>query len=148
MIRKLKFISLLVFAVFFLTACSSGIYGTVRLVDNEGMAVKEEPAGTVVNMINTTAELGQASYSVNVDQNGKFQSEKDAITPGVWKVEASKIGYSTETATVEIKKGGSKKIDFALKKITEGKRKSIESSQSDSDKIINPGEVNIQPPSM
>jgi hypothetical protein len=33
-------------------------------------------------------------------------------------------------------------------KIDEGKRKAIEGAASDEDKIINPGEVNLQPPSM
>jgi hypothetical protein len=35
-----------------------------------------------------------------------------------------------------------------LPKIQEAKRKSIKGSASDEDKIINPGEVNIQPPAM
>jgi hypothetical protein len=63
-------------------------------------------------------------------------------------VEASRIGYMTDTQTVEITKFGSKKVNFKLKKITEGSRKSIEGSRSDEDKIVNPGEVNIQPPTM
>jgi hypothetical protein len=35
-----------------------------------------------------------------------------------------------------------------LKKIEEGRRKSIKGAASDEDKIINPGEVNIQAPAM
>jgi hypothetical protein len=39
-------------------------------------------------------------------------------------------------------------VELKLKKIPEGKRKSIEGSKSDENKIVNPGEVNIQPPTM
>jgi hypothetical protein len=42
--------------------------------------------------------------------------------------------------------GGRQQVELILKKIPEGKRRSIERSDSDRDKIINPGEVNIQPP--
>jgi hypothetical protein len=73
---------------------------------------------------------------------------KDYIVPGKYKVEASRIGYLTETQSVEITKFGSKKLEFKLRKIPEGKLKSIEGSKSDEDKIVNPGEVNIQPPAM
>jgi hypothetical protein len=54
----------------------------------------------------------------------------------------------TETRSVEVTKFSSKKVEFKLKKITEGKRKSMEGAMSDEDKIINPGEVNIQSPTM
>jgi hypothetical protein len=137
--------------VLLLAACSPKIYGTVQLVDANMQpipAAKEGPQGTVVNMINTTSTLEQASHAVNVDAEGKFESLKDKVFPGMYKVEASRIGYLTETQTVEIKKFTRKKIEFKLKKILEGKRKTIEGSKSDEDKIINPGEVNIQPPTM
>jgi hypothetical protein len=39
-------------------------------------------------------------------------------------------------------------VDLKLKQIPEGKRKSIEGSRTDENKIVNPGEVNIQPPTM
>jgi hypothetical protein len=54
----------------------------------------------------------------------------------------------TDTQSVKVTKFGSKKVEFKLKKIPEGKRKTIEGSKSDEDKIVNPGEVNIQPPTM
>ena len=108
----------------------------------------EHPKGTVINMINTTAKMEKASHSVVVDEKGEFESEKDALPPGTYKVEANRIGYETETETVEIKGSTSKKLVFKLRKIDEGKRKSIESHTSDADKIINPGEVNIRPPGM
>ena len=66
----------------------------------------------------------------------------------MYKVEASRIGYMTDTQTVEVTKFGGNKVEFKLKRIPEGKRKSIEGSRSDEDKIVNPGEVNIQPPTM
>lgn len=136
-------------AVLLLAGCSPKIHGTVQLVDNDmEPIVGESPQGTVVNMINTTAKVEKASFSAVADEKGKFESEKDAITPGTYKVEASRIGFDTETHTVEIKGSTSKKLKFILKKIEEGERKSIEGAASDADKIINPGEVNIQPPGM
>jgi hypothetical protein len=132
-------------------ACSPSIYGTVQLMDANLQPIppaKESPEGTIVNMINTTTTLEKASQAVTVNAEGKFESVKDYIIPGTYKVEASRIGYMTDTKTVEIKRFGGKKVEFKLKKIPEGKRKSIEGSKSDEDKIINPGEVNIQPPEM
>jgi hypothetical protein len=132
-------------------ACSPRIYGTVQLMDANMQPIpvtKEGPEGTVVNMINTTTTLENASHAVNVDADGKFESVKDSIIPGTYKVEASRIGFMTETQSLEITKFGSKKVEFKLKKIPEGNRKTFEGSKSDEDKIVNPGEVNIQPPTM
>ncbi len=134
-----------------LGSCSPSIHGTVQLVDANMQPVppaKESPEGTVVNMINITSTIEKASHAVTADAEGKFESQKDRIIPGTYKVEASRIGYQTDTQTVEITKFGSKKVEFKLKKIVEGKRKSIEGSKSDEDKIVNPGEVNIQAPEM
>lgn len=132
-------------------ACSPKIYGTVQLVDANLQPIspaKESPQGTVVNMINTTTTLEKASGAVITDPEGKFQSLKDYVIPGLYKVEANRIGYMTDTQTVKVTKFGGKKVEFKLKKIPEGKRKTIEGSKSDEDKIVNPGEVNIQPPTM
>ena len=132
-------------------ACSPKIHGTVQLLD-AGLqpisSANESPQGTVVNMINTTTTLEKASGAVATDAQGKFESAKGYIIPGMYKVEANRIGYMTETQTVKITKFGSKKVEFKLKKIPEGKRKTIEGSKSDEDKIVNPGEVNLQPPTM
>jgi hypothetical protein len=132
-------------------ACSPKIYGTVQLLD-AGLqpipAANESPQGTVVNMINTTTTLEKASGAVAANAEGKFESAKNYIIPGMYKVEATRIGYMTETQSVKITKFGSKKVEFKLKKIPEGKRKTIEGSKSDEDKIVNPGEVNLQPPTM
>jgi len=132
-----------------LPACSARIYGTVQLVDpNLQPMAKESRQGTVVNMINTTATLEQASRAVTTDQEGKFETGKDGLPPGTYRVEVSRIGFETETQTVEIGRYTRKKVEFNLKKIEEARRKTIKGSMSDADKIVNPGEVNIQPPLM
>jgi len=132
-------------------ACAPKISGTVLLVDAKMTpipAAKESPVGTVVNLINTTTTLEKASQAVTVNEKGEFESEKDFIVPGMYKVEVTRIGYLTETKSVEITAHTREKLEFKLKKISESKRKSIEGSKSDEDKIVNPGEVNIQPPTM
>jgi len=134
-----------------LDACAPKIYGTVRLLDANLQPIpltQESPQGTVINMINTTTTLEKASQAVAVDNEGKFESIKDYVIPGIYKVEASRIGYITETKSVEVGKFSGKKVEFQIKKISEEKRKSIEGSKTDEDKIVNPGEVNIQPPTM
>jgi hypothetical protein len=148
--RNAKKFTLIAFLLL-LSACSPRIYGTLQLMDPNMQPIppaKESPEGTVVNMINITSTLEQASHAVTVNSEGKFESGKGKLAPGKYKVEASRIGYQTDTQTVEITKFGGKKVAFKLKKIAEGKRKSIEGSRSDEDKIVNPGEVNIQPPTM
>ncbi len=132
-----------------LASCSPKIYGRLELVDTAMRPVAgDNAAGTVVNMINTTAPIEKASHAAVVDGKGEFTSAKDAIVRGTYKVEAGRIGYVTETQTVEIGRFTRKKLEIRLKKIDEGTRKAIESSTSDEDKIINPGEVNLQPPSL
>ena len=134
-----------------LGACSPKIYGTVQLLDANLQPIppaNESPQGTVVNMINTTTTLEKASQAVTVDADGKFESVKDYVIPGSYKVEASRIGFVTETQAVEISRFGRKKIKFKLTKIPEAQRMSIEGSKSDEDKIVNPGEVNMQPPTL
>lgn len=127
--------------------CAS-IHGTVQLVDGRQQPIpNESPKGTVVNMINTSAAVERASSSALVDDKGQFESPKDSIKPGVYKVEVSRIGYETQTETVKVSSFGNK-IQFKLRKIEEAKRKSITGSSTDEDKIINPGEVNIQAPTM
>ncbi len=129
-----------------LAACTPGIYGSVRLIDHTmAPVINESPEGTVVNMINTSVSVEEASHSVTADAEGNFESEKKAISKGTYKIEGGRIGYVTETLTVEVG-SGRQKVELTLKKIPEGKRRSIERSDSDRDKIINPGEVNIQPP--
>ena len=148
---KYRTILLLLLSVLVLltVACSAKIYGKVELVNLKMEPIEgEHPKGTVINMINTTAKVEKASHSVVVDEKGEFESEKEAIFPGTYKVEATRIGFDTETRTVEMKGSTREKIKFQLKKIPEGKRRTIEGASSDADKIINPGEVNIRPPEM
>jgi hypothetical protein len=132
-----------------MSGCGATIHGTVLLVDSRQQPIaNESPKGAVVNMINTTAAVEQASSSATVDEKGEFESSKGSIKPGIYKVEASRIGYETQTETVEVGTFFGKKVQFKLPKIQEAKRKSIKGSATDEDKIINPGEVNIQPPAM
>jgi hypothetical protein len=127
--------------------CAS-IHGTVQLVDGREQPIRNEnPKGTVVNMINTSAAVERASTSAFADDKGAFESPKDSIKPGVYKVEVTRIGYETRTETIEVGTFG-KKVEFKLRKIEEAKRTSIKGSSTDEDKIINPGEVNIQAPTM
>lgn len=142
-IRALALIALL-----FLSGCSTAIRGTVQLVDARQQPItNDSPKGAVVNMINTQAAVEQASASAPVNEKGEFESPKDGITKGVYKVEVSRIGYETQTQTVEVGTFGTK-VDFKLRRIEEAKRRSIKGAATDEDKIINPGEVNIQAPSM
>jgi hypothetical protein len=147
--RKQLLIVGIAVAVLFCAGCSPKIYGTVELIDpNDKPVADESPQGTVINMINTSEKVEKASHSTVVNEEGEFESEKEAITPGTWKVEAARIGYNTETQTVEIGGSTRKKLSFRLKQIEEAQRRTIEGSATDADKIINPGEVNIQPPGM
>jgi len=149
MYRRVIFLFFIAVVVLPLVACSPKIYGTVTLLDtNMRPVIGESPQGTLVNMINTTASLEEASHSVVVNEEGKFESDQKALKSGTYKVEANRMGYITETKTLEIGCCSGEEVNLTLKKIHMGKRKAIESSRSDEDKIINPGEVNIQPPIM
>src|SRR5207244_914496 len=140
--------TLLVLTALLLSACAANIRGTVQLVDSRQQPIpNDSPKGAVVNMINTKAAVDQASASASVDEKGEFESPKDSIKPGVYKVEVSRIGYETQTETVEVGSFG-KKLEIKLRRIDEARRKSIKGATSDEDKIINPGEVNIQAPAM
>ena len=134
--------------LFALSACGASIRGTVQLVDTRDQPIAtESPKGTVVNMINTSAAVEKASASAQVDEKGEFESPKDSVQSGIYKIETSRIGYETQSQTVEVGNFGTK-VQIKLKKIEEGRRKSIKGSATDEDKIINPGEVNIQAPAM
>jgi hypothetical protein len=131
-----------------LSGCGATIRGTVQLVDGRDQPIaSESPKGTVVNMINTSAAVDKASASASVDEKGEFESPKDSIQTGIYKVEASRIGYETQTQTVEVGNFGTK-VQIRLRRIEEARRKALKGSTSDEDKIINPGEVNIQAPAM
>src|SRR5213593_3811593 len=107
-----------------LPACAAKIHGTVQLVDaNRQPMAKAGLHGTVVNMINTTVPVEQASHAVTTDADGAFESMKDRLKPGTYRVEASRIGYETDTQTVEIKEHTRKKNEFKLRQIQEGTRR-------------------------
>lgn len=134
-----------------LSACAPSIRGSIQLVDANNKPIPvaiASPDGAVVNMINTSAAVEEASHSITVAADGKFESAKDVIKKGKYKVEVSHLGFQTETRAVEVTTFSSPTVDVSLKKIPEGRRKSIRGSRSDEDKIVNPGEVNIQPPSI
>jgi hypothetical protein len=135
-------------ALLALSGCGATIRGTVQLVDGRDQPVaNESPKGTLINMINTTAAVDKASASASADEKGEFESPKDSLTTGMYKVEASRIGYETQSQTVEVGNFGTK-VQIKLRRIEEAKRRAIKGSSSDEDKIINPGEVNIQAPAM
>jgi len=139
---------LALFVLMLLSGCAASIRGTVQLVDSRQQPIPNESArGAVVNMINTKAAVEQASASAAVNEKGEFESAKDSIKSGVYKVEVSRIGYETQTQTVEVGSFGNK-LDFKLRRIEEAKRRSIKGAATDEDKIVNPGEVNIQAPAM
>jgi hypothetical protein len=136
------------FVLLLISGCGATIRGTVQLIDSRDQPVaNESPKGTVVNMINTSAAVEKASASASVDDKGEFESPKDSVQTGVYKVETSRIGYETQTQTVEVGNFGTK-VQIKLKRIEDAKRKAIKGSATDEDKIINPGEVNIQAPEM
>ena len=148
MMRKFKLV-LIIIALISINGCATKIHGTVKLVDRNSQPVTSDvPVNITVNMINTSSSLENASHSVLTNDKGEFRSQGGKLEPGLYKVEVSRIGYKTATQTLEVKKRQSKKLDLFLRQISEGKRKSVRNLDKDQNKIINPGEVNIQPPSM
>ncbi len=135
-------------ALLLLSGCASTISGSVAFVDREN---KPEPdaklEGVVVNMINTTSAIGQASYSVKTDAKGKFEADPKQLKPGTYKIEVNEPGYLPVSKQIEFK-DSSREVELVLKKMPMGTSRSYRGMQSDKDKIINPGEVNIQPPEM
>jgi len=135
-------------AVLLLSGCAANITGKVSFVDRDNQPVKDAKVeGLVVNMINTTSSLGQASHSVKTGPDGKFKAEEKLIKPGTYKIEVNEPGYLPASKTVEFKEE-SREVELELKPLPVGGARSYRGMQSDKDKIINPGEVNIQPPSM
>ena len=146
--RMVSLVSLMLF-IAVMSGCSAKISGVVRLIDANSQPIADENAsGIVINMINTTGSLESASHSVKTNEKGEFISEKKKILPGVYKVETQRIGYRSTTQTVEVGKFSHRKLELFLRKIKTSNRRSVKTNTSDADKIINPGEVNIQPPSM
>lgn len=146
---QLKTSLILIISLIALSGCSAKISGVVRLIDaNSQPITNESPEGIVVNMINTTGSLETASHSVKTNEKGEFMSEKKKILPGMYKVETQRIGYKNTTQTIEVGKYSHRKLELFLRQIKTNKRRSVQSTKTDANKIVNPGEVNIQPPSM
>lgn len=135
-------------ALLLLSGCASNITGSVKFMGRDN---KPEPdaklEGVVVNLINTTSQIGEASYSVKTDSKGRFETDAKQLKPGTYKIEANEPGYLPTSKTIEFK-DSSREVELELKKMPAGGSRSYRGMQSDKDKIINPGEVNIQPPSM
>lgn len=140
--------SMVVLLALLLGGCASTISGSVKFAD-QGSKAEQDPRleGVLVNMINTSSSLGQASYSVKTDPKGKFEADAKQLKPGTYKIEVNEPGYVPTSKTIEFK-DSSREVNIELKKIPVGSSRSYRGMQSDKDKIINPGEVNIQPPSM
>ena len=131
-----------------LGGCAAGISGTVRLLDANNKPLPDvKPQGITVNLINTTSAVESASHSVKTNEDGKFSVGSEFVTPGIYRIEASEAGFLTATKTIEVRKS-SRSVELDLRRIPRGASHSYRGMQSDKDKIINPGEVNIQPPSM
>jgi hypothetical protein len=131
-----------------LGGCAASISGTVKVVDRENKPVSDAKVeGIVVNMINTTAAIEQASYSVKTDAKGRFAADPKQIKPGTYKIEAHEVGYLPANKTIEFK-DSSREVELELKPVPTGGSRAYRGAPSDRDKIVNPGEVNIQPPSM
>ncbi len=136
-------------AALLLGGCAVGISGSVRLVDANNEPVPEAKLdGIVVNLINTTSAVENASASVKTDEKGNFKTDsKQEVKPGTYKIEASEAGYLPVSKTIEVK-DSSREVELVLKQLPRGRTHSYRGPSSDRDQIINPGEVNIQPPSM
>jgi Carboxypeptidase regulatory-like domain len=131
-----------------LGGCAAGISGTVRLLDANNKPLPDvKPQGIIVNLINTTSPVERASHSVKTDEKGEFSVGPEFVTPGIYRVEASEAGFLTATKTIEVRKS-SRSVELDLRRIPRGMSQSYRGMKSDKDKIINPGEVNIQPPSL
>lgn len=135
-------------ALLLLGGCASTITGTVKFVDRENKAEPDSKLeGVVVNLINTSLLIEDASYSVKTDKKGVFETDSKRLKPGTYKIEVNEPGYLPISKTIEFK-DSSREVELELKKMPSGGARSYRGMQSDKDKIINPGEVNIQPPSM
>jgi hypothetical protein len=113
--------------------------GNARPVINDNLN------GIVINLMNTSAALESASHSVSTDEKGNFAAQNANLKPGIYKIEAGKEGYLTSTTSVNVGSGNTQ-VELLLR--LNNNRQSIRVNSSDADKIINPGEVNIRPPSM
>ena len=120
------------------------ILGRATLVDENGAPVPGAVAsGVTLNFINLQGKIEDSIAAVQTDAQGKYRSAE--LPPGKYTVEAVLPGYVIGRSTVVLEKHGAKNALFALKKIREGKGRSVKESQDEN--IPSPGEVMIKPPS-
>ena len=124
---------------------SPGISGDVRLVDRKGAVVKGNLKGIVVNMINLSGELGETSASAVTDEKGHFA--KADLGKGAYKIEVIKEGFKVATLEISLGSHERRSLQVDLVRLSASKRKSIKMKKG-REEINNPGQVNIQPPSM
>jgi hypothetical protein len=120
------------------------ILGKTTMIDETTAPAAPAPAvGVTVNFINLTGTIEDSVVSVQSDAKGEYRSPE--LAPGKYSVEAMLPGFVIGKATVVLQKHGKKKAPFVLKKIREGKGKSLNESLEEN--LPNPGEVKIDPPS-
>ena len=149
---RMRRIASLLLVVSFLSGCASvmiwrsaGISGKVRLVDNNGKEVKGRLQGIVVNIINLSADLEEASCSVVTDETGAFV--KNELDKGAYKLEIVKEGYKITTQEITLGGHERRKISVDLVRLSAHQRRTIKMKKG-REEINNPGQVNIGPPSM
>ncbi len=148
---KTHLVAVLAFA-FICTSCahvmvwrSPGISGQVRLVDSKGNEVTGNLKGIVVNMINLSGELGETSASAITDATGSFG--KSELSKGAYKIEVIKEGFKVGVLEVNLGSHERLSLQVELTRLSASKRKTIKMRKG-REEINNPGQVNIQPPSM
>ncbi len=124
---------------------SPGFSGQVRLVNKKGGEVKGNLKGIVINMINLSGELGKTSASAVTDEKGHFA--KTELTKGAYKIEVMKDGFKVAVLEVSLGSHERRSLLVDLVRLSASKRKSIKMKKG-REEIRNPGQVNIQPPSM
>ncbi len=140
--------TIVIAALMLLGGCAANISGTVKVVAPVNQPVPDAKLeGIVVNMINTSGSIEGASYSVKTDAKGRFQADPKQLRPGTYKIEANEPGFMPVSKTIEFKET-SRELELELRPLPISGNRTYRNTQSDRDKIINPGEVNIQPPSM
>ena len=145
-------LALLMATILLTTGCASmmvwrspGISGEVRLVNASGSELKGNRKGVVVNLINLSGELGDTSFSVTTDEEGKFV--KTELPKGAYKVEAVKDGYKIASLELTLGSHERRSLQIDLVRLSASKRRTIKMKKG-REEINNPGQVNIQPPSM
>jgi len=143
------YVVILMLLLFVLSGCATSIKGSITLMQDDMKVVSnEELEGIIINVINTSSALEDASYTLTTNYKGEFRSKEGELPVGTYKIEVGYKGYQTATKTVEVNSFSSPDIKLELVRIPNAPTRTIRSNTSDRDKIINPGDVSIQPPLM